>query len=146
MVYSPPQERPSRPNEKFTLGNFASSLNFTFPDHLVLRIEGGLGHSCLDEVCAWCVPGARLQATLRTHRVPAALYRWDVNQQRMPHEPTDILLLTSFFTFQFPPSLCVHPASSLIQRRWVFSGVDSRANPRPIDFRESQHCYSRQIT
>ena len=145
MFYSPPQERPSRPNEKFTLGNFASSL-FSHFQITWLLIEEGLGHSCLDEVCAWCVPGGRLQATVRTHRVPAALYRWDVNQQRMPHEPTDILLLTSFFTFQFPPSLCVHPASSLIQWRWVFSGVDSRANPRSIDFRESQHCYSRQIT
>ena len=92
------------PKWKVHFRKFCVFTIFTFPDHLVLRIEGGLGHSCLDEVCAWCVPGGRLQATVRTHRVPAALYRWDVNQQRMPHEPTDILLLlTSFFTFQFPP-------------------------------------------
>ena len=70
MVYSPPQERPSRPNEKFTLGNFASSLNFTFPDHLVLRIEGGLGHSCLDEVLldAYLVVGSRPLCALTESR------------------------------------------------------------------------------
>ena len=145
MFYSPPQERPSRPNEKFTLANFASPLFSHFQITWFWGLKGGWVtlvwmRFVLD---AYLVLGSRPLCALTESRL---LYTGDLNQQRMPHEPTDILLLTSFFTFQFPPRLCVHPASSLIQRRWVFSGVDSRANPRPIDFQESQHCYSRQIT
>ena len=148
MFYSPPQERPSRPNEKFTLGNFASSLNFTFPDHLVLRIEGGWVtlvwmRFVLD---AYLVLGSRPLCALTESRQLYTGETWTSSACRMNQRISFFLRLSSLFSFP-PACVCTLPrASSLIQRRWVFSGVDSRTNPRPIDFRESQHCYSRQIT
>ena len=93
---------------------------------------------------AYLVLGSRPLCALTESRQLYTGETWTSSACRMNQRISFFLRLSSLFSF--PPSLCVHPASSLIQRRWVFSGVDSRANPRPIDFRESQHCYSRQIT
>ena len=146
MFYSPPQERPSRPNEKFTLGNFASSLFSHFQITWFWELKGGWVtlvwmRFVLD---AYLVVGSRPLCALTESRQLYTGETWTSSACRMNQRISFFLRLSSLFSF--PPSLCVHPASSLIQSRWVFSGVDSRANPRPIDFRESQHCYSRQIT
>ena len=138
------------PHPRGTKPPVSTMINFTF-SHLnsqvgsVTLLNRRLGHSWVKlRACAWCVPAARLAfSPLCAHTTSHQLYTGE-QSKRMPHEPTDGSFFWTSFFLHFsvsPPPPAWLPASSLIQRRWVFSsGGVPRANPgdRTIDFRERQ--------